>query len=106
MFGDLSKYFAMFEGFAKDMFAATIEAAEAEAKSSVANVAKLKKQKAAIERFIAKYRADLAKSAKDAKRAQEKWNKQARKRAKDAIPGMYGGAPLVSAAFPPDRRKD
>lgn len=105
MFGDLSGIFDMFESFSKDLFSASLEEAKASAKAAQAQVVKLQKQQRAIEKLVANYRATMAKQAKAAKKQQEAWNKAARKRAKDAIPGLYGGPPLVTAPMAPDRRR-
>ena len=105
MFEDLSKFVDIVAEFSRDLFGAQLEEAQAEAKAAQARVSKLKKQQRAIDKMIANYRAVTAKLAKEGKRQQEKWNKAARKRAKDAIPGLYGGPPLVTAPMAPDRRR-
>jgi phage-related minor tail protein len=99
MLGDLKGVFEMVEIFSQDMLSANIEAAEMEAKASLAQVTKLKKQQKAVAKIMAKYRASLAESEK----RQEKWQREANKRMKK-LPKMPPYPVGVTTAFAGERR--
>ena len=97
MLGDLKDVFEMADIFVGDMLSASIEAAEANAKASLAEVTKLKKQKQALAKIMAKYRASLA----EADARQEKWRREANKRMKKMRKMPPYPVGLTTAFVPP-----
>jgi hypothetical protein len=101
MLGELSGVFEMVGQFADDLFQADVDRAKLEVEHAKADLARLQRRQAAARKLMAKYRASVAKVKAD----QEKWQREANRRAKKMPklpPYPYGG---VTEAFVPPAKE-